>query len=128
MSRARIELWVALWVVYLVWGAKGLIDNGGFRYLLEKNLAGDPHFALTAAAFQAIGCGEAHAAFQQVLALFPEGKLPRSVDRRLRQYRKAAGGMVSDMDRQFWGAREAVPRCLASYILAHKDRLAHLLT
>ena len=46
-------------VVLLVWHVSGIIGNGGFRYLFEGNLKGDPHFALTAEAFRVTGCKKA---------------------------------------------------------------------
>lgn len=62
--------------VYLVWGALGVIGNGGFRYLFESSIRGDPKYALIRQAFEEIGCGEAAEAFKQTLAAFPNSRRP----------------------------------------------------
>src|SRR5262245_50213526 len=58
-------------VVLLVWHVSGIVGNGGFRYLFEGDLQGDPHFALTAEAFRLTGCKKATEAIQKTLAMFP---------------------------------------------------------
>src|SRR5262249_23507411 len=78
-------------VVLLAYHAMGIIGNGGFNYLFEGNFPGDPHFALTAAAYQAIGCAAAAKAFRQALGLFPGGRPPEDINERLRIYRAGDG-------------------------------------
>src|SRR6266446_5604755 len=58
-------------VVLLVWHVSGIIGNGGFRYLFEGDLPGDPHYALTAEAFRITGCKKAAEAVAKTLAMFP---------------------------------------------------------
>src|SRR5262245_5321203 len=66
-------------VVLLVWYASGIIGNGGFRYLFEGELQGDPHFALTAEAFRATGCKKAAEAVRKTLAMFPNSRPPTDI-------------------------------------------------
>src|SRR5262245_57944449 len=62
--------------VYLVWGTLGVVGNGGFRYLFESDVPGDPDYALTRKAFETIGCREAAGALSQALAAFPGDRRP----------------------------------------------------
>src|SRR5438094_3216810 len=76
-------------VVYFVSGANGMIANGGFENFFGIDLADDPQFERTAAAFAAIGCIPAAAVFRRALALFPDGTPPADVRERLELYRGA---------------------------------------
>jgi hypothetical protein len=112
--------------VVLVWHVTGIIGNGGFNYLLEHQLRGDPDFTRTARAFRRIGCAEAVAAFQQAFGLFPESRPPRNIRRRLRQYRRGPGANRHAIDSRFWEAGEAITQGLARYIRSHREAFAHL--
>jgi len=113
-------------VVLLVWHVSGIIGNGGFRYLFEGNLKGDPYFALTAEAFQATGCKNATEAVRKTLAMFPNSRPPTDVEERLRYYLKRIKGWPTDTDRQFFAARDDLKKCLANYIRSHADAFTHL--
>ena len=113
-------------VVLLVWHVSGIIGNGGFRYLFEGDLKGDPDFALTAAAFQAAGCREAAEAVRKTLAIFPDSRPPTDIEERLRYYLKRIKGWPTDLDRQFFCAQDDLKKCLADYIRSHADAFAHL--
>jgi hypothetical protein len=110
----------------LAYDACGIIGNGGFNYLFERNIRGDPHFEETASAFKAIGCDAAAEAFAQVFRLFPDGRPPEDVGERLRLYRSGSGERRGPIDEQFWDANKEIERCLLAYVQAHGQELAEL--
>ncbi len=112
--------------VYLVWGASGLIENGGFLRLFGWRLVGDPHLALTRRAFEEIGCSAASAAFGQAFAAFPGGRPPADVGERALVYSRRAVGLSSDPDLTFFAAGAAIERGLADWARARRPALAHL--
>lgn len=113
-------------VVLLVWHTSGIIDNGGFRYLFEGNLDGDPDFALSAASYAAIGATQAAEAFRQTLATFPGSRPPRDVKKRLRFYLENSPRWPTDQDNQFFSAGDEIRACLAAYVRAHASDFRHL--
>jgi hypothetical protein len=113
-------------VVLLVWHASGIIGNGGFRYLFEGNIKGDPYFALTAEAFQAAGCKKAAEAVQETLALFPQSRPQKDIQARLRHYLSRIKAYPTDMDMQFFAAKHDLRKCLADYIRSHDFAFKHL--
>lgn len=113
-------------VVFLVWHVSGIIGNGGFRYLFEGSIKGDPYFARTAAAFQATGCKKAAAAVRKTLAMFPNSRPPTDIKERLRYYLKRIKGWPTDTDMQFFEAQDDLKKCLADYIRSHADAYAYL--
>jgi hypothetical protein len=112
--------------VYLVWGALGVIGNGGFRYLFESSVRGDPHYTLTRHAFEEIGCREAVEAFGQALAAFPDGRPPTNQAKRLREYVRRTPGFPSAPDQVFFAAQDSIPRFLANWVRARQRALIHL--
>jgi hypothetical protein len=113
-------------VVLLVWHVTGIIGNGGFRYLFEGSLTGDPYFSRTAEAFRAIGCKKAADAFRKALAIFPDSMPQRNIDERLRYYLRRIKGTPTEADRQFFAAMDDVTKCLANYIRSRADDFRNL--
>lgn len=113
-------------VFLLAYDAWGLIGNGGFHYLFEKSIRGDPHFEETAAAFAAIGCDAAAEAFAKVFQLFPDGRPPEDVEERLRLYRRGPGTRRGPIDKQFFAADKEIERRLLAYVQAHGEEFAEL--
>jgi hypothetical protein len=113
-------------VVYLVWAAYGIIGNGGFRFLFEGDFKGDPHFILTAEAFQATGCKKATEAVRRTLAMFPSSRPPKDIHERLRHYLSRVKQWPTDMDVQFFAADSDLKKCLAGYFRLHADSFRHL--
>jgi hypothetical protein len=111
---------------YLVWAAVGVIGNGGFRYLFEHELPGDPHFALTRHAFEAIGCEEAVQAFDRTLALFPGGRPPTAITKRLRAYSAKIAEWPTPEDRLFFQAKPDIVRGLGRWVRSRQRAFAHL--
>ena len=79
-------------VVDLVMRAYGFISNGGFQYLFESTFKGDPYYAKTAAAFEAIRARECAQALVDELSIFPKSKPPRNLEQRLKLYTECGGG------------------------------------
>ena len=112
--------------VYLVWGSHGVIGNGGFRYLFESTVRGDPHYSLTRHAFETIGCSEAAEAFAQALAAFPESRPPANQTKRLRAYLRWMPSVPSPADRAFFAAEGTIIRCLANWVRSRQRALMNL--
>jgi hypothetical protein len=112
--------------VLLVWHASGIIDNGGFQYLFEGDLKGDPDFAMTAAAFKAIKATNCAAAVEAAVKLFPGGKPPPDVAKRLKVYQSAGAAKRDAIDRRFFSESQKVKALLATYIRAHRAEFTHL--
>jgi hypothetical protein len=112
--------------VLLAYNAKGFIDNGGFNYLFESRVPGDPHYALTAAALEDIGSDAAALAFRRALGLFPGSKPPEDDEERLRLYRSGDSTERSDIDRVFFTADDEIKQCMCEYIRSHAGAFAHL--
>jgi len=113
-------------VFLLAYDAWGIIGNGGFNYLFERNIRGDLHFEETAAAFTAIGCEAAAEAFAKVFRLFPDGQPPEDVGERLRLYRRGPGERRGPFDEQFFSADKEIQRCLLAYVQAHGEEFVEL--
>lgn len=113
-------------VVYLVIGAHGVIGNGGFRYLFEHNLNGDPYFALTLRAFEVIGCWEAAEAVRTTLAKFLNSKPPTNLEKRMRLYNRRIEEFPTPEDRQFFRAMDEIERRLADFVRARQWAFNHL--
>lgn len=114
-------------VVYCVWGAVGVIGNGGFRYLFESDLPGDPHFTVTRDCFEAIGCWEASAAFGQAFAAFADGRPPADPGERVRLYLRRHRAFLAEPDRAFHAAEQAVVRNLANWVRTRQRSFAQLM-
>src|SRR5262249_9471113 len=89
-------------VFLLAYDAWGIIGNGGFNYLFERSIPGDPHYLETAAAFKKIGCIAAAEAFTKALCLFPGECPPEDIGERLRIYRSGPGTKRASIDEQFF--------------------------
>ena len=106
-------------VVWLVWHSHGIIGNGGFRYLFEGDFPGDLDFEKTAEAYAAIGATTAAKAFRDTFALFPNGRVPRTIAERLRIYLRKIKGWPTEQDDLFFSATTEIESGLANYIRAN---------
>lgn len=113
-------------VFLLAYDAWGIIGNGGFNYLFERSIRGDPHFEETAAAFATIGCDAAAEAFAEVFQLFPDKQPPEDVEERLRLYRSGPGTKRGPIDKQFFAASKEIRNCLRAYVQAHGEQFTEL--
>jgi hypothetical protein len=112
--------------VSLVWQSYGIIGNGGFQYLLERDFKGDPGFRETANSYRRIGCKTAAACFDRLFASFPKGEIGADIDKRLRLYQKTFSGFPNKVDGPFFSASKEIESCLAAYIRANAGAFAHL--
>jgi hypothetical protein len=112
--------------VLLVWNATGIIGNGGFNYLFERSFGGDPFFALTKEAFDTIGCAPAATAFRKALEMFPGGRPPTDIGRRLTIYRQGGAARRGHIDNMIWDASDQITECVANYIRAHRAQFEAL--
>jgi hypothetical protein len=116
--------------VWLVWGAGGIIDNGGFEFLFECSVDEDPSFAKSAAAFDEIGCSAASKAFGKAFALFPRARVIKDHDRRVEYYRSVPEGKREPINSAFWKASRCgkgeITARLAKYIRKNKAVFADL--
>ncbi|HEX7858836.1 MAG TPA: DUF4375 domain-containing protein [Verrucomicrobiae bacterium] len=110
-----------------VYGAQGVIDNGGLEYFFEADWDGTPPYDDVIAAFETIGCSEQAAALRDVVGTFPfvEPHLHRD---------KRQAFMDAHYDAEVFGVPEwrsaylmfndKVWEKLAEYCEAHRDEFA----
>jgi len=110
-------------VVTLVWHTSGLVGNGGFGYLFEGDLNGDPQFELTEAAYRSIGAKQAYDAFRDAMSLFPDGVPPEDVNERMRIYESHPETERDAIEARFFEAEDEVIKCLAAYIRRNRDAI-----
>lgn len=113
-------------VVQLVMLTWGIIDNGGFNYLFEADIVGDPFYELCAQAYETIGSIAAAEAFRKALAQFPNSKPPTDRKERIRHYRRGSGDKRGEIDTAFFHADDEIRGCLAKYIRSHVEAFRHL--
>ena len=99
---------------------QGAIGNGGFDYLFEGRIPGDPDYKLSIAAYRTIGCHAAADAFEAAIALFPGGVVPADVERPsdhfydVPEHRRRAATDV------YYGAVADLDERLAAYVLGNR--------
>jgi hypothetical protein len=103
-------------VVALVWSVSGVIENGGFHYLLETLPPGDPYLENTIKAFEKIECHEAVKAIREVLCLFPNCKPPEDKILRIAQYESHSEEVPNAIDSNFWDQLDNITKSLADYV------------
>ena len=69
---------VPMATVVCVYGAQGVIDNGGFQYFFENDWPCQPPYSMFWKAYARIGAHEAAAAIESAVALFPFARPHRS--------------------------------------------------
>lgn len=113
--------------VILVWHVTDIIENGGFQYLFEGNLKGDPYFVRTAAAFKAIKASKCAEAFDEALKQFPDAKPPQDINKRLLIYQAVPGEKRLAIDDKFFSESRDMKTILAKYIRENRAAFKHLL-
>jgi hypothetical protein len=103
-------------VIVAVWTVYGIVDNGGFEYLFEGDLPGDPGYQRSLAAFRTIGCAEALWAFEEALSLFPGGVVPKDSDERNEVFRANPEAIRNAIACRFWDSNDEIVSKLAEYI------------
>lgn len=104
-------------VVVMVWTVFGIIGNGGFEFLFESKLPGDPNYQYTLYAFEKIGCTEAVKVIKQALSLFDNGTPPPDDRVRIKQYLKHQENIRNQINFKFWDLKPEIIKNLANYII-----------
>lgn len=117
--------------VLLVYHSHGILGNGGFQYLFEGDIPGDPEFLLTRQAYKTIGAKNASTAFEKAFSVFPNSTPPADIERRLEmwQSRYNLGESLTDdssPDSMYFAAMDDVMEKLNAYIEANEAEFASL--
>jgi Leucine-rich repeat (LRR) protein len=113
-------------VVLDVWGAGGIIGNGGFQFLFESGLADMPSIAES---YEAIGVSRAAAAFREAMSVFPQSTPHADVDERLAYLEKLGPTIEAKLERlskEVWECDREVKAKLARYVRANATSFADL--
>lgn len=106
-------------IVASILTVQGLLDNGGFAYLFESDLPGDPGYCLSMSAFKEIGAHTSYEAYMAACAMLDQsadGDSARRCDEWSR-IRKAKQAEISRLERVIWDNSEKTFRLLAEYIV-----------
>jgi hypothetical protein len=102
--------------VFLVWGAKGVLDNGGFQYLFEGDYAPmDPDLKNTRRAFEIIGLPHVVAAFDIAFSAF-EGDVPPANPERREDLWKKTDESLRERANAHWFKNNGVEAKVAAFI------------
>ena len=113
--------------VHEIWGAGGLIGNGGMGYLFDSIVR---DLSATAAAFDRIGASSAAEALRAGFTVFPNASPPLDPDERIRLMEQMDAQTHDFLDHEcsdrFYRADHEVQRKLALYIRQHIAAFAQL--
>jgi hypothetical protein len=117
--------------VLLVEHSYGRIGNGGFQYLFESDLPGDPEYLLTRQAYKTIGATDALAAFEKAFAVFPNSTPPSDIRRRLEIWQSKyvlPKSLMDDSspDAMYFAAMDGVMEKLKRYVQENEAEFASL--
>lgn len=112
--------------VVIIWTISGIIENGGFHYVFESILPGDPDWVFTIAAFERVGCQKAAQTIREAIHLFPNCKPPLDNEQRIRWFEKQPEKTRNRLDTEFWNELDNITVALAKYIRDTKlDKIYH---
>lgn len=114
--------------VSMVWLAAGVIDNGGFGYLLEYQCGNDQNLRQIADAFRRIDAKICAEAFDEMLALFPNGVVIDDYDEKHAHYQSVPEKTRDQIDSTFFSQSERIPVLLATFIRENRDGIRRELT
>ncbi|TWU44630.1 hypothetical protein Poly51_58990 [Rubripirellula tenax] len=115
--------------VLLVNLADYLIGNGGFQFMFERPIPGDPQFQLTANAHNDIGASKGFVAFQKslkgTLGIRPTSIIARPFNRFRTAYTLFNAAFLGrdTADTLYWDSAEETRSALANYIRKNNDSL-----
>src|SRR5262249_24060397 len=97
------------------------VGNGGFQYLFEADLPGDPELVHTRQAFKTIKAHKASEAFEKAMAVFPNSTPPKDVQSRLKIYQSKYTLVDAIQDKQspdaiFMDAMDDTMQKIESYV------------
>jgi hypothetical protein len=107
----------------LVWGAYGILDNGGFQYLFEGDYKPtDPDLRNTRRAFEIVGLPKVVEAFDVAFSAFPESTPPSDPKQRLKTW-KAADEELRGRADAAWSRNSEIVPAVAAFIRRRKKEL-----
>jgi hypothetical protein len=112
-------------VLVLVWHSLRVVNEEGFRALVEEGIVGDRRLERTAEAYLTIGCVRAGNALRKAAAAVRGGAGEYADERAERSLRKWAGLPAAE-EKKFLEVVEEVEGRLAEYARAHRDFFAAL--
>lgn len=104
-------------VVVLVWTLSGILENGGFEYLFESDLPGDPDLTLSKKALQLISCSTVADLIEEVLKQIHTMDVSASKHGRLMSLPEE---LRDAWDAQFWAEMDSINEKLAGFIVENK--------
>ncbi len=107
-------------VVMLVWHSLEVVNESGFRALVEEGIVGDRKLEKTADAYDAIGCVRAGGALRKAAAALRGSAREYADERAERSLRKWAGLPALEQKR-FLEVIDEVEKSLAEYVRAHRE-------
>lgn len=117
--------------VLAVFHSHGVLGNGGFQFLFEGDLTGDPHFQLTREAYETIGADDSIAAFDKAYSVFPNSTPPKDMNQRLTIWQSnynLADSVADDSspDSLYFASMDDAMQNLKRYIESNSDRFSDL--
>ena len=98
-------------VVSLIWGASGIIENGGFQYFYEQEFDAEA----VATAYEKIGCNKCAELLRLSRSLFPDQIFRAGLSERI-QFIEHNSAAFYNLSNAFWEADEEMQKRLADYI------------
>lgn len=114
--------------VSMVWLASGVVDNGGFQYLLEYECGNDRELHLIADAFRRIEAKRCAQAFDELFAMFPDAAVIDDYDAKLAYYQSVPEETKNRVDAAFYSQSESIPKLMAKFIRENRDGVLRELT
>ncbi|MEK6261543.1 MAG: DUF4375 domain-containing protein [Planctomycetota bacterium] len=114
--------------ISMVWLASGVIDNGGFGYLLEYKCGNDREMRLIADAFERVGATKCAEAFRRLFAVFPDGRIIDDHDTKDAYYTALNESKRLEIDRLFWSESRNIDRVVAAFIRQNRQAVLRELT
>ena len=108
-------------VVILVWHSAGVVNEGGFRALVEEGVPGDRNLERTADAYHTIGCPRAGNALRKAAAVLGHDRAGEYADERMGRSVRRLAGLPAAEEKKFVEVLGEIEGLLAEYVRAHRD-------
>jgi membrane associated rhomboid family serine protease len=108
-------------VMVLVWHSAGVVNEGGFRALVEEGVPGDRNLERTADAYHTIGCPRAGNALRKAAAVLRHDRGREYADERMGRSVRRLAGLPAAEEKKFVEVLGEIEGLLAEYVRAHRD-------
>jgi membrane associated rhomboid family serine protease len=108
-------------VVVLVWHSLNVVNEDGFRALVEEGIVGDRRLVRTAEAYCTLGCVRAGNALRKAAAAVGDGDTGEYADERVGRSVRKWAGLPAAEQKKFIEVLDEVEARLAEYVRAHRD-------